>query len=325
MATGMRLGVLSTPHERFAHLPGYPFEPHYVRVETKGIAPVRMHYVDAGPTDGPVVLLLHGQPTWSYLYRKVIGVLAGAGLRAIAPDNIGYGRSDKLTEPTDYTFRRHVNWLHSFVTGLDLRDITLVVQDWGGPIGLSVLARDPDRFARVVATNTILHTCDPGLAGKLSWAHHGVGDSRVMLQEQLLDYVLLYQRAPDIIPSLFLNAVSGPLPADVLAAYDAPFPDRSYKAGLRQLTALVPLTRNDPGAAIGRATMAALEQWRRPFLTAYSDSDPATRGWEAVFQERIPGAMGQDHTTIAGAGHFVQEQQGEQLGRIIARFVGRSG
>jgi haloalkane dehalogenase len=325
MATGMRLGVLSTPHERFAHLPGYPFESHYVRVETKGIAPVEMHYVDAGPTDGPVVLLLHGQPTWSYLYRKVIGVLAGAGLRAIAPDNIGYGRSDKLTEPTDYTFRRHINWLHSFVTGLDLRDITLVVQDWGGPIGLSVLARDPDRFARVVATNTILHTCDPGLAGKLSWAHHGVGDSRVMLQEQLLDYVLLYQRAPDIVPSLFLNAVSGPLPADVLAAYDAPFPDRSYKAGLRQLTALVPLTRNDPGAAIGRATMAALEQWRRPFLTAYSDSDPATRGWEAVFQERIPGAMGQDHTTIAGAGHFVQEQQGEQLGRIIARFVGRSG
>jgi haloalkane dehalogenase len=315
------MGVLRTPDERFAGLPGYPFEPRYVQVQTEGIAPVRMHYVDAGPTSAPVVLLVHGQPTWSYLYRKVIGVLTGAGLRAIAPDNIGYGRSDKLTEPTDYTFSRHIDWLHSFVAGLDLRDVTLVVQDWGGPIGLSVLARDPDRFARVAATNTILHTCDPGLAGKLTWALHGVGDRRVMVEERLVDYVLFYQRAPDIVPSFFLNAVSGPLPADVLAAYDAPFPDRSYKAGLRQLTALVPLTRNDPGAAIGRATMAALEQWQRPFLTAYSDSDPATRGWENVFQERIPGAKGQAHTTITRAGHFVQEQQGEQLGRVIVKFV----
>jgi haloalkane dehalogenase len=319
------MGVLRTPDERFAGLPGYPFEPHYVQVEAAGIEPVRMHYVDAGPEDGPVVVLVHGQPTWSYLYRKVIGVLTDAGLRAIAPDNIGFGRSDKLTEPTDYTFARHIDWLHSFVTGLDLRDVTLVVQDWGGPIGLSVLARDPDRFARVVATNTILHTCDPGLAGKLVWAAHGVGDSRVMLEERLVDYVLFYQRAPDIVPSLFLNAVCGPLPADVLAAYDAPFPDRSYKAGLRQLTALVPLTRNDPGAKIGRATMAALEQWHRPFLTAYSDGDPATRGWEAVFQERIPGAKGQDHTTITGASHFVQEQQGEQLGHVIPRFVRNAG
>ena len=315
------MGVLRTPDERFAGLPGYPFEPHYVQVDTKGVAPVRMHYVDAGPVDGPVVVLVHGQPTWSYLYRKVIGVLADAGLRAIAPDNIGFGRSDKLTEPTDYTFRRHIDWLHGFVSALDLRAVTLVVQDWGGPIGLSVLARDPDRFARVVATNTVLHTCDPGLAGKLAWAAHGVGDGRVMLQEQLVDYVMFYQRAPDIVPSLFVNAVSGPLPADVLAAYDAPFPDPSYKAGLRRLTALVPLTRNDPGAAIGRATMAALERWRRPFLTAYSDSDPATRGWDAVFRERIPGAVGQDHTTITGAGHFVQEQQGEHLGRLIVNFV----
>jgi haloalkane dehalogenase len=315
------MGVLRTPDERFAGLPSYPFEPRYLHVETEGIAPLRMHYVDAGPADGPLVLLVHGQPTWSYLYRKVIGVLADAGLRAIAPDNIGFGRSDKLTEPTDYTFARHIDWLHSFVTGLDLRDVTLVVQDWGGPFGLSVLAREPDRFARVLATNTILHTCDPELAGKLTWAVHGVGDSRVMLEERLVEYLLYYQRAPDIWPSFFLKAVAGPLSAEVLAAYDAPFPDRSYKAGLRQLTALIPLTRHDPGAAICRATMAALEQWQRPFLTAYSDSDPATRGWDAVFQERIPGAIGQGHTTITGAGHFVQEQQGEQLGRVIARFV----
>ena len=316
------MSVLRTPDERFADLPDYPFESHYVDVDADGIAPARMHYVDAGPAGAAVVLLVHGQPTWSYSYRKVIGVLADAGMHAIAPDHIGFGRSDKLTEPTDYTFARHVDWLHSFVTRLDLHDVTLVVQNWGGPIGLSALAREPDRFARVLATNTTLHTSDPALAGKLAWANHAVGDGRVMLQEQLVDYVLYYQRVPDIVPSLFVNAVSGPLPAGVLAAYDAPFPDRTYKAGLRQLTALIPLTRNDPAAAIGRATMAVLEQWQRPFLTAYSDGDPPTRGWDTVFQERIPGAQGQAHTTIAGAAHFVQEQKGEELGRIIAQFVG---
>lgn len=209
----MDADVLRTPDERFDDLPGYPFPPNYVQVEARGIVPLRMHYVDAGPSDGPVVVLLHGQPTWSYLYRHVIAVLADAGLRVIAPDNVGYGRSDKLVEPTDYTFARHVRWLHGLFTGLDLRDVTLVVQDWGGPLGLSVLAREPDRFARVVAANTILHTCDPSLAGELTWAHHGVGDGRVMLEETLLDYVRFYQRAPDIVPSFFLDAVAGPLPA----------------------------------------------------------------------------------------------------------------
>ena len=313
--------MLRTPDERFAGLPGFPYEPHYAMVEARGVEVVRMHYVDEGPREGKVVLLLHGQPTWSYLYRKVIGPLVDAGLRAIAPDNVGFGRSDKLTEPTDYTFERHVDWLHSFVTTLDLRDIVLVVQDWGGPIGLSVLAREPDRFDRVVAANTILHTADPSLADQLNWAVHGVGETRVLIEEQLLDYVLYYQRAPDITASMFVDAVAGPLEPDVRAAYDAPFPDRSYKAGLRQLTSLLPLTRNDPGAVIGRATMAALERWQRPFLTAFSDGDEATRGWERVFQRRVPGAQGQPHTTIRGAGHFLQEQAGEELGRVIARFA----
>jgi haloalkane dehalogenase len=313
--------VLRTPDERFANLPGYRFAPNYVEVETKGVQAVRMHYVDVGPADAPVVVLLHGQPTWSFLYRDVIEVLREAGFRVIAPDHIGFGRSDKLSEASDYTFARHIDWVHGLITALDLREVTLVVQDWGGPIGLSVLARDPDRFARVVATNTILHTCDPALAGALAWAHHGVADGQVLLQEALLDYVAFYQRSPDIVPSFFLDAVAGPLPADVLAAYDAPFPDRSFKAGLRQLTALIPLTRNDPGAAIGRGTMAALEQWRRPFLTAYSDSDPATRGWDRVFQERIPGAKAQNHATVSGAGHFVQEQKGRELGHIVVEFV----
>jgi haloalkane dehalogenase len=314
--------VLRTPDERFVGLSGYPFEPNYRDVAATGLPPLRMHYVDAGPSDGPVVVLLHGQPTWSYLYRYVIARLAEAGMRVIAPDNIGFGRSDKPTDATDYTFARHIDWAHSLIVGLDLRAVTLVVQDWGGPIGLSVLAREPDRFARVVATNTILHTCDPGLAGRLTWAHHGVDQDRVLLQETLLDYVSFYQRSPDIVPSLFLDAVAGPLSAPVLAGYNAPFPDRTYKAGLRQLTALVPLTRNDPGAKIGAATMAALREWHKPFLTAFSDGDPATRGWDVVFQEDVPGARGQNHTTIADAGHFVQEQQGERLANIVAEFVG---
>jgi haloalkane dehalogenase len=313
--------VLRTPDERFADLSGYPFEPCYLDVETTGLPPLRMHYVDAGPADGPVVVLLHGQPTWSYLYRDVITALADTGLRVIAPDNIGFGRSDKLTEGTDYTFARHIDWIQSLIAGLDLREITLVVQDWGGPIGLSVLAREPDRFSRVVATNTILHTGDPALAGKLTWAHHGVEGGRMLLQEALLDYVSFYQRTLDLTPSVFLQAVAGPLSSAVLTGYDAPFPDRTYKAGLRQLTALIPLTRNDPGAKIGVATMAALGQWEKPFLTAYSDADPATRGWDAVFQEHVPGARGQQHTTIPGAGHFIQEQQGTRLAAIIAEFV----
>jgi haloalkane dehalogenase len=311
-----------TPDERFVDLPGYDFAPHYADVETDGLAPVRMHHLDEGPSDGPVVLLLHGQPTWSYLYRSVVPVLVDAGLRVIAPDNIGFGRSDKPTHATDYTFARHIGWTRSLVRSLDLTDITLVAQDWGGPIGLSVLAAEPDRFARVVATNTILHTADPALADRLTWAVHGTGESRVVLEEALVDYLLYTQRAPELRASDFVGAAtSAPLDAEVLAAYDAPFPTPDHTAGLRQMTALLPLTRNDPGARIGRRTMTALEQFDRPFVTAYSDGDPATRGWESVFQERVPGARGQRHVTIAGAGHFVQEDAGPELGRIVAEVV----
>ena len=314
--------VLRTPDECFAGLRSYPFEPHYAEVTTEGLDPVRMHYLDEGPADGPVALLLHGQPTWSYLYRRMVPVLVAAGIRVIAPDNIGYGRSDKPAVATDYTFARHIDWMRSLVTGLDLRDVTLVAQDWGGPIGFSVLAAEPDRFARVVAANTILHTASPDLADRLTWAVHGLGDSRVVLEEGLVDYLLHTQRAPVLRPSDFLGAATlSPLPADVLAAYDAPYPDPSYTAGLRQMIALLPLTRNDVGARIGRRTMRALEHFDRPFVTAYSDGDPATRGWERVFQSRVPGARGRDHVTIAGAGHFLQEDAGEELGRIVARVM----
>ena len=317
--------VHRTPDSRFVGLPDYPFAPRYVDVVPAGepdLAPVRMHYLDEGPPDGPVVLLLHGQPTWSYLYRHVVPVLVDAGLRVIAPDNIGFGRSDKPASPQDYTFARHVGWTHSLVTTLDLREVTLVAQDWGGPIGFSVLAEEPARFARVVAANTILHTADPDLAGRLTWAVHGDGDSRVVIEESLLDYLLHTQRAPQLRASDFVGATAtAPLSAAVLAAYDAPFPTPELTAGLRQMTALLPLTRNDPGARIGRRTMRALESFERPFVTAYSDGDPATRGWETVFAERVPGARGQDHATIRGAGHFLQEDAGAELGRVIVKVV----
>lgn len=314
--------VRRTPDERFAALPGFPFEPRYVEVRADGVEPLRMHHLDEGPADGPVALLLHGQPTWSYLYRHVIPVLVAAGIRVVAPDNIGFGRSDKPTERTDYTLERHVAWTRSLVTALDLRDVTLVAQDWGGPIGLSVLAAEPDRFARVVAANTILHTADPALDGRLSWALHGTGDSRVVVEEALLDYLLHCVRAPELRAGDFVGAATAhPLAPEVLAAYDAPFPDAEHTAGLRQMTALLPLTRRDAGARIGRRTWRALESFDRPFVTCYSDSDPATRGWDRVFQERVPGARGRDHVTIAGAGHFLQEDAGAELGRVVAEVV----
>lgn len=306
--------MVRTPEDRFEGLADYSFEPNYVSVHARGVEALRMHFVDAGPRQSPVVLLLHGQPTWSYLYRKAIGVLTDRGLRAVAPDNIGFGRSDKLTEPTAYTYRRHVEWMTSFVEALDLREVTLVVQDWGGPIGLGALAAVPERFARVVAANTVLHTCDPALEGKVTWANHATGDGRVVLAQPLVEYVQYCQRAPELVASNFVYATAGALPAAVLAGYDAPFPDQSFTAGMRQMTALIPLTPTDPGARMGVATMETLEQWERPFLTAFSDGDPATADWDTVFQERVPGAAGQVHPIIRGAGHFLPEERGEELG-----------
>ena len=314
--------VLRTPEELFAALPGYDFAPNYAEVRAEGFPEVRMHYLDEGPADGPVALLLHGQPTWSFLYRRVVPVLVAHGIRVIAPDNIGFGRSDKPARRTDHTFARHIEWTRSLVTGLDLRGITLVAQDWGGPIGLGVLAADADRFAAVVAANTVLHTAEPDLAGRLAWALHGEGESRVVVEQALLDYVLYTLRAPVLRASDFVGAaVARSLTPAELSAYDAPFPTPEHTAGLRQMTALLPLTRNDEGARINRRTMRALESFDRPFVTCYSDGDPATRGWESVFGEHVPGARGRAHVTLAGAGHFLQEDAGEELARVVAGVV----
>jgi haloalkane dehalogenase len=307
-----------TPDERFADLTGFPFEPHYHSLSDG----VRMHYVESGPTQGEPILLLHGQPTWSYLYRTVIPVLSECGLRVIAPDMIGFGRSDKPVQRTDYSVRSHTNWLLELLQALSLTRITVVVQDWGGPIGLGALAADPERFARVVASNTALHTADSSLAGKLEWACHSGPDGTVVVEPALLDYQRMTQELIPFRPSLFVQgATVSDLAEDVSAGYDAPFPDETSCAGPRQLPLLMGLTPNSAAARHNQRIMRYLASAPQPVLTCFSDSDPATRGWEAVLQSVAPGALGQAHTTIEGAGHFVQEDRGGLLAETIRAFV----
>jgi len=295
--------VLRTPDERFASLPAYPFAPHYAQVDG-----LRLHYLDEGPRNGPVALLLHGEPSWSYLYRKLVPILADAGLRAVAPDLVGFGRSDKPARREDYTYQRHIDWLRGVVEAAALRDITLVCQDWGGLLGLRLVGEHPDWFARVVAANTFLPTGDapPGPAF-LAW--------RKFSQETPRFHV----------GGIVQGGCATRLAPEVIAAYDAPFPDDRYTAGARQFPVLVPVAPDDPAAAANRAAWDALERFEKPFLTAFSDLDAITRGMETALQKRIPGARGQSHTTILGGGHFLQEDRGEELARVVVDFVRRTG
>ncbi|MBJ7610191.1 MAG: haloalkane dehalogenase [Candidatus Dormibacteraeota bacterium] len=300
------MDVLRTPDERFGELPGYAFQPRYVEVpagDGNSIS-LRMHYLDEGPPGGEVVLLLHGEPSWSYLYRRMIPVLVAAGLRAVAVDLVGFGRSDKPASRADYTYRAHVEWTWAAVEAIGLRDITLVCQDWGGLIGLRLVGEHPERFARVVAANTFLPTGD---------RHPG-------------DAFLAWQRYSQETPELRVGRiVSGgcvtDLAPEVIAAYDAPFPDDTYKAGARQFPLLVPTSPHDPAAPANRIAWESLRRFERPFLCAFSDSDAITRGADTLLRAEIPGAIGQPHTTITGAGHFLQEDKGEDLARVIADFV----
>jgi haloalkane dehalogenase len=311
--------ILRTPDERFADLAEFPFAPRYVTLPDG----LRMHFVQEGPADAEVVLLLHGQPTWSYLYRAVVAGLAGRGLRAVAPDLIGFGRSDKPVARTAYSVQAHVDWLSHFVTAAGLTDVTLVVQDWGGPIGLGLLDARPGLVRRVVAANTVLHTADPALAGRLTWACHAGADGTVTVEQQLLDYQRLTQELTPFRPSLFVQgATESDVPDAVLAAYDAPFPDEAFCAGPRQLPLLMGLTPGSECAGVNRRTLRALAAFDGPFLTAFSDGDPATRGWAEVLREHVPGAVGRAPVTIEGAGHFLQEDRGDELADVIAEFVG---
>jgi haloalkane dehalogenase len=294
--------ILRTPDDRFAALPGYAFAPHYAQ-----IGELRVHYVDEGPRDGAVVLCLHGEPSWSYLYRKMIPPLVAAGLRVVAPDLVGFGRSDKPAARDDYTFQRHVDWMAAFLDAVGLRDLTLFCQDWGGLIGLRLVAEAPDRFARVVASNTFLPT----------------GDGRP--SEAFLAWRTFSQSVPELpVGKIVAGGCARPVAPEVIAAYDAPFPEERYKAGARKFPLLVPVTPDDPASAPNRAAWERLRAFTRPFLTAFGDSDPITRGADTRLQAAIPGAAGQPHTTIAGGGHFIQEDAGEELAEIVASFVART-
>ncbi len=294
------MNVLRTPEERFANLPGYPFDPHYVSVGS-----LRVHYVDEGPADGPVVVLLHGEPSWSYLYRTMIPVLVAAGLRAVAPDLVGFGRSDKPDARTDYTYARHVEWMRSALFDhLGLTDVTLVGQDWGGLIGLRLVAEHPGRFARVVAANTGLPTGD------------------VAMGEAFHAWQRFSQDAPELPVGAIVNAGTlADLSAEVVAAYDAPFPDERYKAGARQFPMLVPNSPDDPATVDNRRAWDSLRRFDKPFLCAFSDGDPITAGADRLFLDAVPGAAGQPHTTIKGGGHFLQEDRGEALAAVVVAFV----
>jgi haloalkane dehalogenase len=294
--------ALRTPDDRFAALPGYAFAPHYL--DAGGL---RVHYLDEGPRAAAPLLLLHGEPSWSYLYRKMLPILVAAGHRVVAPDLVGFGRSDKPAARADYTYQRHVDWMRAVLTGLDLHGVTLVCQDWGGLIGLRLVAEHAERFARVVAANTFLPTgdLDPGPAF-LAWRKFS-------------------QEVPEFpVGRIVRGGCTSELPPAVVAAYDAPFPEERYKAGARQFPLLVPASPDDPAAEPNRAAWRVLEGWEKPFLTAFSDSDPITAGADRMLQERIPGARGLPHTTIAGGGHFLQEDRGEELARAVIDFVART-
>jgi len=297
------MDVLRTPDERFAGLVDYPFDPHYLTVTDADGTDLRIHYLDEGPRDAAPILLMHGEPSWSYLYRKFVPDLVARAHRVIAPDLVGFGKSDKPAARGDYTYERHVAWMRDWLIALDLRDVTLFCQDWGGLIGLRLVAAFPDRFARVVVSNTGLPVGGGSSAGFDAW-------------------LAFSQNVPLFPTGVIVNGgTARDLSAAEIAAYDAPFPDESYKEGARQFPKLVPITPEHPSVAENRAAWAVLEQFDRPVLTAFGDKDAVTSGGEKAFIDRIPGARVQPHRIIAGGGHFIQEDAPEELCGLIHNLI----
>ncbi len=297
------MDVLRTPDLRFDDLDGYAFAPHYRTVTADDATPLRIHYLDEGPRDAAPILLMHGEPSWSYLYRKFVGPLVAAGHRVVAPDLVGFGRSDKPAARTDYTYERHVDWMSQWLTGIDLRDITLFCQDWGGLIGLRLVAAFPNRFARLVIANTGLPVGTGFSAGFDAW--------------------LKFSQAVPQFPvgSIVNGGTERTLTPSEIAAYDAPFPDETYKEGARQFPTLVPITPDHASVAENKAAWEVLARFDKPVLTCFSDKDAVTAGGEKAIIARIPGAAGQPHTIIKDAGHFLQEDAPDELATLIDRFV----
>lgn len=266
-----------------------------------------MHHVEAGRRDADPVLLLHGEPTWSYLYRKMLQPLADAGHRAIAPDLVGFGRSDKPSHRGDHSYAAHVAWLGGWMDAQRLDRVTLVCQDWGALLGMRLVGEQPQRFARVVVANGFLPT----------------GDHRLPLVFHVWQ---TFARVTPYFPigKIVRLGCTSRLPREVVAAYEAPFPSHEYKAGPRALPLLVPSRRDDPAAPANRRAWETLRAWDRPFLTAFSDGDPVFRGLDRVLQRTVRGAAGQPHTIICGGGHLLQEDRGEELARVVIGFIAGS-
>ena len=293
------MDVLQTPPERFIDLPGWRWDS-----LTADVGGVRMAYVDEGPTSADPVLLLHGEPSWSYLYRHMIGPLVSAGHRVIAPDLIGFGRSDKPADRADHSYAAHVEWMRTLVCDrLDLRRITLFCQDWGGLIGLRLVGADPDRFARLVVANTGMPTGE----------------------QQMPEAFMAWQRFSQTVESfpvgpMLQGATNRELGPEEVAAYDAPFPDEAHKEGPRIMPSLVPTSPDDPASAANIAAWEVLQAFERPVLTLFSDNDPITAGGEAVFHKLVPGTAGMPHRTVSG-GHFLQEDAGPELAQAIIDLI----
>ena len=297
---------LRTPESRFVDLVGFDYRVHYGEVhDPNGGEALRMAYIDEGDRDAAPVVLMHGEPTWSYLYRHMIPVLADAGHRVVVPDLIGFGRSDKPTLRADYTYARHVEWTRELLFDvIGLEDVTLFGQDWGSLIGLRLVAEHPERFARVCIAN-----------GGLPTGEQRLGDA--------FDAWVEFSQSVAELPvgAIVAGGCATHVTPDVVAAYDAPFPDETFKAGARQFPALVPNSPDDPGHDSNVAAWRALETWSKPFLCCFSDGDPITRGADRIFIDRVPGAKGQAHTTITGGGHFVQEDRGAELAGVVCAFL----
>ncbi len=297
-----------TPDDRFADLPDFPFEPHYADIDDGEGGELRVHFLDEGPPDAAPVLLMHGEPSWSFLYRHVIPPLVAAGHRVIAPDLVGLGRSDKPTEQADYTYARHVDWMRQLLFDhLDLRHLTYFGQDWGGLVGLRLLAAEPDRFDRVAIGNTGLPT------------GHGTPTEAFLAWQK-------FAMETDTFPvgAIINGGCLTDLSPEVIAAYDAPYPEEAATAGIRIFPALVPTSLDDPASADNIAAWTELERFTKPFLLAFSDGDAITKGGDAPFLAKVPGAQDQPHVTIEGGGHFLQEDRGPELAQVLVDFIART-
>lgn len=297
--------ILRTPDERFDNLPEYNFAPNYAEISDLDGGKLRVHYLDEGPRDANPILLMHGEPSWCFLYRKMIPLLVGAGHRVVAPDLVGFGRSDKPTQKSDYTYARHVSWMSELLFDqMSLRHTTFFGQDWGGLIGLRLVAAAPERFDRLVLSNTGLPTGDRKPSDAfMAWQHFSQTSKSFPIGK------------------IVNGGCATKLSADVIAAYDAPFVDDTFKEGARIFPSLVPTAPTDPAHNDNNIAWGVLSKFERPLLCAFGDSDPVTMGGDAVFMRNVPGATGQPHTTVVGGGHFIQEDKHAEISAIINTFI----